>query len=44
MECAKAKSLISFIVSFGEGEDGKLYAVSQSTGSVYEVVPSQRWL
>jgi glucose/arabinose dehydrogenase len=34
------KSLFNFVVSFGEGEDGKLYAVSQGTGSIYEVLPS----
>lgn len=36
----RQKSVISFVVSFGEGEDGKLYAVSQATGSIYQVVPS----
>ena len=36
----RQRSLISFVVSFGEGEDGTIYAVSQSTGFVYKVVPS----
>jgi glucose/arabinose dehydrogenase len=28
------------VVGFGEGEDGTLYAVSQATGALYEVVPN----
>lgn len=30
--------LQNFVVGFGEGEDGKLYAVSQATGTLYQVV------
>ncbi|MBC7536709.1 MAG: PQQ-dependent sugar dehydrogenase [Ferruginibacter sp.] len=31
-------SSVSFIVAFGEGEDGTLYALSQGTSTVYKVV------
>ena len=32
--------LPNFVVGFGEAEDGTLYAVQQSTGTVYKIVPS----
>lgn len=32
--------LPTFVVGFGEAEDGTLYAVRQSTGTVYKIVPN----
>lgn len=32
--------LQNYVVGFGEGEDGTLYAVSQATGVVYKVIPN----
>ena len=37
-DSAVQSSAISFIVGFGEGEDGTLYAVSQGTNTLYKVV------